>query len=138
MYWIPWHSSKSVPLENEPQRQKYQPLPKQAQKKEIKEADITEESAGLTKQRSQTIINIEKLLMQINKKQLLRDNVLETIIYKKARCQKQISLERFLSNMGLVIPKGGPCASKRQIREVVMPDRTLIPEVHLEGHSPSK
>ena len=57
-----------------------------AKKKEIKEADVTKGVNVLTKQRSQTIKDVEKLLLVwINKQQLAGDSVSEAIICKKAR-----------------------------------------------------
>ena len=56
-----------------------------AKKKEMKEADVAEGVNVLTKQGSQTIKYVEKLLVSINKQQLAKDSVLEAIIYKKAR-----------------------------------------------------
>ena len=57
-----------------------------AKKKEIKEADVAKGVIVLTKQRSQTIKDVEKLLLVwINKQQLAGDSVSEAIICEKAR-----------------------------------------------------
>ena len=53
------------------------------------------------------------------------------------RRQKQTSLDRFFMQQGSNDSQAGPSASKRQRREVT-PDRALIPEVLMEGDSPSK
>ena len=57
-----------------------------AKKKEIKEADVAKGVKVLTKQRSQTIEDVEKLLLVwISEQQLVRDSVSEAIICEKAR-----------------------------------------------------
>ena len=57
-----------------------------AKKKEIKEADVVKEVNVLTKQRSQTIEDVENiLLVWINEQQLAGDSVSEAINCKKAR-----------------------------------------------------
>ena len=56
-----------------------------AKKKEIKEADVAKGVNVLTKQRSQSIKDLEKLLVWINEQQLAGDSVSEAIICEKAR-----------------------------------------------------
>ena len=51
-----------------------------AKRKEIKEADVAKGVNVLTKQRSQTIKDLEKLLVWINVQQLAKDSVSKTII----------------------------------------------------------
>lgn len=56
-----------------------------AKKKEIKEADVAKRVKVLTKQRSQTIENLEKLLVWLNDKDTAGDCVTGVIIGEKAR-----------------------------------------------------
>ena len=57
-----------------------------AKKKEIKEADVAKGANVLTKQRLQTIKDVEKLLLVwTNEQQLGEDSVLEAIICKNER-----------------------------------------------------
>ena len=54
--------------------------------KKIKDADVAKGVNVLTKQRSQTIEDVEKLLLVwINEQQLAEDSVSEVIIYEKVR-----------------------------------------------------
>ena len=57
-----------------------------AKKKEIKEADVAKGVNVLSKQRTQTIENVEKLLLVwINEKQLAGDSVSQAIICEKGK-----------------------------------------------------
>ena len=68
---------------------------------------------------------------------MFNDNALSHFRQILKRRQKQTSLDRFVVRQGPSDSQAGPSGTKRQRREVT-PDRALIPEVLLEGDSPSK